>query len=80
MGDHLTALGQTEQAGEYYRKTITALEQLYEQSKTETILNDLLELYGKMGDCLTAQGQTEKAQEYYQKALDLKNNFNHNAQ
>ena len=87
MGDHLTTLGQVDEAGAFYNKAVAAYEKLYEtrRSRTENhapdlyeqqeiarALGKLAESYDRMGKHLTAIGRTEDVWAFYQKSLALR--------
>jgi TPR repeat protein len=65
-----TETGETEKAGEYYRKSLNVREQQYEQSNTTEKLEDLSESYCYMGIYLESKGRTEEAGVYFKKAVD----------
>jgi tetratricopeptide (TPR) repeat protein len=65
-------MGESEKAGEYYRKSLDARVKIYEQSDDVFMLSELSDSYESMGDYLTELGQTEEAGEYYRKSLDAR--------
>jgi tetratricopeptide (TPR) repeat protein len=71
MGDHLTALERTEEAGAYYQKALEANEQIYNQIGTTEALQDLISSYDKTGDNKHSQGLCDEAHAHRSKALEL---------
>jgi tetratricopeptide (TPR) repeat protein len=65
-----TETGQTKEAEEYYRKSLDARVQIYEQTGTTVALRDLVVSYDNMGRYLTVLGLTEEAGEYIRKLLN----------
>jgi len=67
---YLIEIGQTAEAGEYYKKVLEINKTLYEKSRTTDNLRTMLLSYDMMGDYLMSLGKTKEAGEYYQKVMD----------
>ena len=72
IADLYTKMGESEQAGRHYQKSLGLREKICGQSQNVDALRDLSISYGKMGDYLTSQGESEKAGAKYQKFLELR--------
>jgi tetratricopeptide (TPR) repeat protein len=71
MGDHLTSLGKTEEASEYYQKFLEAAVPIYQQTGEASVLWNAITTYDKLGDNKYTLGLYDEAHSYRLKALEL---------
>ncbi len=73
MGDLLKALGQGENARQFFQKSLDLRERLAAQEPDRAdYLRDLSVSYERMGDLLRVLGQGESARQFFQKSLDIR--------
>jgi tetratricopeptide (TPR) repeat protein len=73
MGDLLRALGQGEQAKDFYEKFLRTIERLAKEEPNHAdYQRGLAVSYEKMGDILRALGQSEQFKFYYERSLHIR--------